>query len=205
MHICPKGPPGASTWDVRLPQPCQGAAHPGATEQAKPRRKARPTRSKARRVAANVRERRRILDYNQAFNALRLALRHDLAGKRLSKIATLRRAIHRIASLSRSLRSAPPARWPCAHAECRCSGDPPGLFPLPQEPSCAKAPPLPGPPEASLQRLHESPQEGSCPPGLAYHPGGSRPPLGQAACHQRRMADLRSRHPGPLPWEYGIF
>ncbi|XP_012581551.1 PREDICTED: class A basic helix-loop-helix protein 9 [Condylura cristata] len=53
------------------------------------RKRARPVRSKARRIAANVRERKRILDYNEAFNALRRALRHDLGGKRLSKIATL--------------------------------------------------------------------------------------------------------------------
>uniref|UniRef100_A0A8C9TUE3 Basic helix-loop-helix family, member a9 n=1 Tax=Scleropages formosus TaxID=113540 RepID=A0A8C9TUE3_SCLFO len=64
------------------------------------KKRSRPVRSKARRVAANVRERKRILDYNQAFNALRVALKHDLSGKRLSKIATLRRAINRISSLS---------------------------------------------------------------------------------------------------------
>lgn len=65
----------------------------------------RPARSKARRVAANVRERKRILDYNEAFNALRMVLNHDLSGKRLSKIATLRRAIHRISALSTLLQS----------------------------------------------------------------------------------------------------
>lgn len=64
------------------------------------KKRKRPARSKARRVAANVRERKRILDYNQAFNALRVVLNHDLSGKRLSKIATLRRAIHRISALS---------------------------------------------------------------------------------------------------------
>lgn len=82
------------------------------------RKRARPVRSKARRVAANVRERKRILDYNEAFNALRRALRHDLGGKRLSKIATLRRAIHRITALSLVLRASPAPRWPCAHLEC---------------------------------------------------------------------------------------
>nr|XP_032803389.1 class A basic helix-loop-helix protein 9 [Petromyzon marinus] len=65
----------------------------------------RRSRSKARRKAANVRERKRVSDYNHAFNALRVSLHHDLASKRLSKIATLRRAIHRIASLSTLLRS----------------------------------------------------------------------------------------------------
>ncbi|XP_053363990.1 class A basic helix-loop-helix protein 9-like [Clarias gariepinus] len=69
------------------------------------KKRRRPARSKARRVAANVRERKRILDYNQAFNALRLVLNHDLSGKRLSKIATLRRAIHRISALSELLQS----------------------------------------------------------------------------------------------------
>ncbi|KAG8520078.1 Class A basic helix-loop-helix protein 9 [Galemys pyrenaicus] len=82
------------------------------------RKRARPLRSKARRMAANVRERKRILDYNEAFNALRRALRHDLGGKRLSKIATLRRAIHRITALSLVLRASPAPRWPCAHLEC---------------------------------------------------------------------------------------
>ncbi|XP_055982480.1 class A basic helix-loop-helix protein 9 [Sorex fumeus] len=82
------------------------------------RKRARPVRSKARRMAANVRERKRILDYNEAFNALRRALRHDLGGKRLSKIATLRRAIHRITALSLVLRASPAPRRPCEHLEC---------------------------------------------------------------------------------------
>ncbi|MBN3299786.1 BHA09 protein, partial [Amia calva] len=54
-----------------------------------------------------------------------MALKHDLNGKRLSKIATLRRAINRISSLSVFLRSNPTApaaaaapRHPCAHPEC---------------------------------------------------------------------------------------
>ncbi|KAL2095740.1 hypothetical protein ACEWY4_007888 [Coilia grayii] len=84
------------------------------------KKRSRPVRSKARRVAANVRERKRILDYNQAFNTLRLALNHDLSGKRLSKIATLRRAINRISALSIFLRNHPPptAERACSHAEC---------------------------------------------------------------------------------------
>ncbi|XP_070334502.1 class A basic helix-loop-helix protein 9 [Odocoileus virginianus] len=89
-----------------------------AEEVARSRKRSRPVRSKARRMAANVRERRRILDYNEAFNALRRALRHDLGGKRLSKIATLRRAIHRIAALSLVLRASPAPRWSCGHQEC---------------------------------------------------------------------------------------
>ncbi|XP_002719103.2 class A basic helix-loop-helix protein 9 [Oryctolagus cuniculus] len=90
----------------------------GDAEEATGRKRARPARSKARRMAANVRERKRILDYNEAFNALRRALRHDLGGKRLSKIATLRRAIHRIAALSLVLRASSAPRWPCGHREC---------------------------------------------------------------------------------------
>lgn len=85
------------------------------------KKRRRPARSKARRVAANVRERKRILDYNQAFNALRVVLNHDLSGKRLSKIATLRRAIHRISELSALLHSNSqdePDAPSCIHPEC---------------------------------------------------------------------------------------
>ncbi|KAK2880908.1 hypothetical protein Q8A67_018176 [Cirrhinus molitorella] len=85
------------------------------------KRRTRPKRSKARRVAANIRERKRILDYNQAFNALRTVLKHDLSGKRLSKIATLRRAIHHISTLSSYLRThsdTEPHAPPCTHTEC---------------------------------------------------------------------------------------
>ncbi|XP_036411736.1 class A basic helix-loop-helix protein 9-like [Colossoma macropomum] len=92
----------------------EGDAGSCPSKQAKKR--SRPPRSKARRVAANVRERKRILDYNQAFNALRTALKHDLSGKRLSKIATLRRAIHRISALSMLLGADTPS---CGHPECR--------------------------------------------------------------------------------------
>lgn len=84
------------------------------------RKRNRPVRSKARRMAANIRERKRILDYNQAFNTLRMALKHDLSGKRLSKIATLQRAINRISALSVFL-SANPARSACTHGECKRS------------------------------------------------------------------------------------
>ncbi|XP_026877182.2 class A basic helix-loop-helix protein 9 [Electrophorus electricus] len=89
-------------------------------EEGQARKRSRPTRSKARRMAANVRERKRILDYNQAFNALRVALHHDLSGKRLSKIATLQRAISRISTLSVFLRNNPPAASnnDCSHREC---------------------------------------------------------------------------------------
>ncbi|CAL8305537.1 unnamed protein product [Gadus morhua 'NCC'] len=91
------------------------------------KKRSRPVRSKARRVAANVRERKRIMDYNQAFNALRVVLNHDLSGKRLSKIATLQRAINRISALSVFL-SSHPAGEPtgsqkgCSHRECSSGG-----------------------------------------------------------------------------------
>ncbi|XP_038844345.1 class A basic helix-loop-helix protein 9-like [Salvelinus namaycush] len=87
------------------------------TEGDQSKKRSRPVRSKARRVAANVRERKRILDYNQAFNALRVALNHNLSGKRLSKISTLQRAINRISALSVFLSSNPPSK-PCSHREC---------------------------------------------------------------------------------------
>ncbi|XP_018950632.1 class A basic helix-loop-helix protein 9-like [Cyprinus carpio] len=101
-------------------------------EERQSKKRSRPVRSKARRVAANVRERKRITDYNQAFNALRVALHHDLSGKRLSKIATLQRAISRISALSVFLTNNPPASVgkSCSHIECH--GQQSGLW---QEPS----------------------------------------------------------------------
>lgn len=167
------------------------------------KKRARPVRSKARRVAANVRERKRILDYNEAFNALRRALRHDLGGKRLSKIATLRRAIHRITALSLVLRASPAPRWPCGHQECRrqaeragSAGDagsspqrpaptPAGLF-APRCASCSPHTPLGRPvPEA---------------PGLAQASAGSwrwcpRAPLAWPLGHPRAGSGLGYPHP----------
>lgn len=96
------------------------AGSPSDPEEGQTKKRNRPVRSKARRMAANVRERKRIMDYNQAFNALRVALNHDLSGKRLSKIATLQRAINRISALSVFLNSNPPSK-PCAHRECNRS------------------------------------------------------------------------------------
>ncbi|XP_061559314.1 class A basic helix-loop-helix protein 9 [Phycodurus eques] len=93
---------------------------PSDPEEGQTKKRNRPVRSKARRVAANVRERKRIMDYNQAFNALRVALNHDLCGKRLSKIATLQRAINRISALSVFLSTNPPSK-PCTHQECNRS------------------------------------------------------------------------------------
>ncbi|KAG7257411.1 hypothetical protein CRUP_026277, partial [Coryphaenoides rupestris] len=99
---------------------------PGGEEGGPSKKRSRPVRSVARRVAANVRERKRIMDYNQAFNALRVALNHDLSGKRLSKIATLQRAINRISALSVFLSSNPAGAAGggkvCSHRECSSSG-----------------------------------------------------------------------------------
>ncbi|NXU98489.1 BHA09 protein, partial [Cettia cetti] len=183
-------------------------ASPGDTEGMKVRKRSRPARSKARRMAANVRERKRILDYNQAFNALRLALKHDLGGKRLSKIATLRRAISRIAALSLSLRGAG-CCWPCAHPECRARAGLPALEPgvkggrpqLPWEPGSAgtRCPPSPACAGFSPQRqLHrfESPKENRPVPGPAGPSGGTP---GQ----QRGGGRLQEPPAGPDPWQLG--
>lgn len=110
--------------ELGLPEQKEDEGPPEATFQARDnaeegnaRKRNRPVRSKARRMAANIRERKRILDYNQAFNTLRIALNHDLSGKRLSKIATLQRAINRISALSVFLNTNP-ARNACTHREC---------------------------------------------------------------------------------------
>lgn len=107
-----EGSPKASFQDSE-----SSTSSPSDPEESQSKKRNRPVRSKARRMAANVRERKRIMDYNQAFNALRVALNHDLSGKRLSKIATLQRAINRISALSVFLSSNPPSK-PCTHREC---------------------------------------------------------------------------------------
>ncbi|XP_040035751.2 class A basic helix-loop-helix protein 9 [Gasterosteus aculeatus] len=103
------------------------ACSPSDLEEGQTKKRNRPVRSKARRMAANVRERKRIMDYNQAFNALRVTLNHDLSGKRLSKIATLQRAINRISALSVFLSSNPPSK-PCTHRECNRSSAGPAVM-----------------------------------------------------------------------------
>ncbi|XP_044078433.1 class A basic helix-loop-helix protein 9 [Siniperca chuatsi] len=110
-----EGSPKASFRDSE-----SSTSSPSDPEEGQTKKRNRPVRSKARRMAANVRERKRIMDYNQAFNALRVALNHDLSGKRLSKIATLQRAINRISALSVFLSSNPPSK-PCTHRECNRS------------------------------------------------------------------------------------
>lgn len=119
-----------------------------------------PVRSKARRMAANVRERKRIMDYNQAFNALRVALNHDLSGKRLSKIATLQRAINRISALSVFL-NLNPVNKPCTHQECHRSSVGPAVMTASQLEQTRVAVPcldqqLYGPWHASIsQQMHQ--------------------------------------------------
>ncbi|KAM6910986.1 class A basic helix-loop-helix protein 9 [Lycodopsis pacificus] len=110
-----EGSPKASFQDSE-----SSTCSPSDPEEGQIKKRNRPVRSKARRMAANVRERKRIMDYNQAFNALRVTLNHDLSGKRLSKIATLQRAINRISALSVFLNANPTSK-PCTHRECNRS------------------------------------------------------------------------------------
>ncbi|XP_051966576.1 class A basic helix-loop-helix protein 9-like [Xyrauchen texanus] len=124
LEDCPMGQVGdcGAESPARLPSRSERSSSPSDTEGVKVvKRRNRPVRSKARRDAANIRERKRISDYNQAFNALRTVLKHDLSGKRLSKIATLKRAFHHISALSLYLRThstMEPDAPPCTHTEC---------------------------------------------------------------------------------------
>ncbi|KAA0704178.1 Class A basic helix-loop-helix protein 9 [Triplophysa tibetana] len=142
------------------PSCCYPSSNLSEPEERPSKKRNRPVRSKARRVAANVRERKRILDYNQAFNALRLALQHDLSGKRLSKIATLQRAINRISALSVYLTNNPPAdvMKPCSHVECQPSGvwsetEPSPPFRLETQNFLSRHPPLAHHIQTPLHRL----------------------------------------------------
>uniref|UniRef100_A0A3B5KHN2 BHLH domain-containing protein n=1 Tax=Takifugu rubripes TaxID=31033 RepID=A0A3B5KHN2_TAKRU len=123
-----EGPPQSAFQDSEDTTHSSCNAEEGSTK-----KRHRPVRSKARRVAANVRERKRIMDYNQAFNTLRIALNHDLSGKRLSKIATLQRAINRISALSVFLNTNPPSNT-CTHRECNRSSIRPHMWRLSSEP-----------------------------------------------------------------------
>lgn len=138
LELSPEAQMDDDTLDSSRKGSYTDSASPSSTlseaEEGRPKKRSRPVRSTARRMAANVRERKRILDYNQAFNALRVALHHDLSGKRLSKIATLQRAINRISALSVFLRNNPPngASKPCTHRECY--GQPGQVSPTDVEP-----------------------------------------------------------------------
>ncbi|XP_004635538.1 class A basic helix-loop-helix protein 9 [Octodon degus] len=183
----------------------------GEGEETAARKRVRPVRSKARRMAANVRERKRILDYNEAFNALRRALRHDLGGKRLSKIATLRRAIHRITALSLVLRASPAPRWPCGHLECH--GQAARSKGARDEGS---SPPRPAPLSAGPSLPHPDACSSLAPPALRCAPCSAhththlvRPrAVAEAPClapasgeSWRRSSGALSA--GPLPWPRG--
>ncbi|KAM3936391.1 class A basic helix-loop-helix protein 9 [Leptodactylus fuscus] len=199
-------------------------------EDAKPKKRTRPVRSKARRIAANVRERKRILDYNQAFNALRLALKHDLNGKRLSKIATLKRAINRISTLSMFLHSSSEQKWACNHTECHLQherhrqpeindGSPQAYITPPQPHQDGHSEPSYGEPvhlhspyytrhspeETYLQCQYGSPTEDNSMPSSPYsyyaHGGYS---LGvRGTCFPHQMDNLSEHSPGPFPWQFG--
>ncbi|XP_008493395.2 class A basic helix-loop-helix protein 9 [Calypte anna] len=209
-------PQGFYGQDLWVSQGSEAATRVRDTQEMKVRKRSRPARSKARRMAANVRERKRILDYNQAFNALRLALKHDLGGKRLSKIATLRRAINRITALSLSLHGTGRC-GPCTHSECRGRAGVPGREPG-MKPSCPQVPWEPGSvgtsssqrcppssfyagfyPETQLQR-YESPEEDHCLPSPACCSGGTQHPAPRG---QQRYTSLRDPLPGAIPWQLG--
>ncbi|KAM6296450.1 class A basic helix-loop-helix protein 9 [Aegotheles albertisi] len=189
----------------------EAAACLGDAEELKMRKRSRPVRSKARRMAANVRERKRILDYNRAFNALRLALKHDLGGKRLSKIATLRRAINRITALSLSLHGTGHC-WPCAHSECHGRAGVPARE-VGMKTSCPQLPWEPGYADAQGTQVHplyagfsprrhlqgyESQKEDPCMPSPAHGSSGTQHP---ALRGQQRYTSLRDPLAGAVPWQ----
>ncbi|XP_075706981.1 class A basic helix-loop-helix protein 9 [Rhinoderma darwinii] len=200
-------------------------------EEAKPKKRTRPLRSKARRVAANVRERKRILDYNQAFNALRLTLKHDLSGKRLSKIATLKRAINRISTLSMFLHSGSEQKWACKHTECHLqherhrqpeiNGSSPQAYitppqshqDVPSEHNYGEAAHLQQchspyytrhSPEATyLQCQYGSLTEDNSMPNSPYYAHGGYSIGVKSTCFPNQMDNLLEHSPGPFPWQFG--
>ncbi|XP_067823986.1 class A basic helix-loop-helix protein 9-like [Heptranchias perlo] len=204
---------------------------PQEAEESKAKKRTRPVRSKARRIAANVRERKRILDYNQAFNALRLSLKHDLNGKRLSKIATLRRAINKISTLSMFLRSAPAQRWTCNHTECQSLAEehrlgdcslqayqiPIERCPLPPEtsygdpnhlPTCS-SPHYPKCTSGSPFYFHQPPNASPKDEGLMaspqYYSSGNYQLGVRTACHQNHAETFVDSSSVPLTWQFNYF
>ncbi|KAM5181891.1 class A basic helix-loop-helix protein 9 [Mantella aurantiaca] len=202
-------------------------------EDAKPKKRSRPVRSKARRIAANVRERKRILDYNQAFNALRQTLKHDLSGKRLSKIATLKRAINRISTLSMFLHSSPPQKWSCGHSECHLQNsghrqpeikdNSPQAYLVPPQthqsissnPSYEEATQpqqCPSPyytrlsPEAPyVQCSYGSPTEDNSMPSFPYYTHGGYSIGVRGSYYQNHMDSFTEPTPGSFTWQLGCF
>ncbi|KAL4593472.1 class A basic helix-loop-helix protein 9 [Arapaima gigas] len=182
------------------------------------KKRSRPVRSKARRVAANVRERKRILDYNQAFNALRMALKHDLSGKRLSKIATLRRAINRISSLSVFLRANPAGPGqPCTHADCHTRPEThhhalPAEEPIYMDSLGLLGPPAPPSPHYPEPQFYLPHGHYASPPdefSLSYYSGGCGTTPGhqfgvRMGCHPNHMENFaESAAALPFSWQTG--
>ncbi|XP_053560561.1 class A basic helix-loop-helix protein 9 [Bombina bombina] len=202
----------------------QGQESGSEVEEAKPKKRNRPVRSKARRIAANVRERKRILDYNQAFNSLRLVLKHDLSGKRLSKIATLKRAINRISSLSMLLHSSPPQK---CHLQCdqhsypeikdSCSQS--FMMPtqthqtIPSNTSYGDIAHLQQHNSPHYSRLspetpyfhcqYGSPTDDDLMPSSAYYTHGNYNIGIRNTCFQNHIDNLIEPSTGPLPWQFG--
>ncbi|XP_077300697.1 uncharacterized protein LOC143921323 [Arctopsyche grandis] len=87
---------------------CRGGAG-GASGGKKPRRR---VASVAQRRAANIRERRRMFNLNEAFDKLRRKVPTFAYEKRLSRIETLRLAITYIGFMCELLHGAPPPRDP---------------------------------------------------------------------------------------------
>ncbi|XP_063300306.1 class A basic helix-loop-helix protein 9 [Pelobates fuscus] len=201
-------------------------------EEPKPKKRTRPVRSKARRVAANVRERKRILDYNQAFNALRRALKHDLSGKRLSKIATLKRAINRISTLSMFLHSNTQQKWSCSHIECHLQCD--GNRQLEMKDNCPQtsylmpgqshqtvssnspygdttrlqqshSPPYsrPSPETPYYQCQYKSPTQDDFIPDAPYYTHGSYSIGIRGNFYQNHVENLAETSTGHFPWQFG--
>ncbi|KAM4700809.1 class A basic helix-loop-helix protein 9 [Discoglossus pictus] len=209
----------------------QGIESESEVEEAKPKKRTRPVRSKARRVAANVRERKRINDYNQAFNALRMVLKHDLSGKRLSKIATLKRAINRISTLSMFLHSSPAHKWSSSQSECQPQYDQqrqpeirdscPQTFMMPTQghqalpinPSYVDAAHLqqchsphysrPSPETPYFQCQYGSPTQDDSMPNSPYYTHGSYSIGIRSTYYQNHVDNLVEPSTGPFPWQFG--
>ncbi|XP_044140458.1 class A basic helix-loop-helix protein 9 [Bufo gargarizans] len=224
---------GTNETDEQTLQKLQIQESESEVDDTKPKKRTRPVRSKARRTAANVRERKRILDYNQAFNALRLTLKHDLSGKRLSKISTLKRAINRISTLSMFLHSSSEQKGACNHTECHLQherhsqpeinhGSPQAYITPPQshqdvhsEFSYGETAHLQQShspyytrhsPEATyLQCQYGSPAEDNSMPSSPYsYYSHSGYSIGvRGTCFPNQMDNLSEHSPGPFAWQFG--
>ncbi|XP_066525530.1 class A basic helix-loop-helix protein 9-like [Hoplias malabaricus] len=224
QESCPLGLGEESSTEEPSKGPSQGSeSDAGSCPSKYAKKRSRPPRSKARRVAANVRERKRILDYNQAFNALRTALKHDLSGKRLSKIATLRRAINRISTLSTLLGTDTAS---CAHPECHTrlgeeephsrttrgfQEQPENYSPRPHQHTVstemqtfqdpATSPPYSQNPQTFMIHRHYSHHQQDPHP---YYSGANGYHYGfKSTCHQSHMDCFMDAPAMPFPWQQG--